>query len=625
LVKKDRNSKSDPFVVVHILDSRTQRWTEIGRTEVIYDNHFPKFTKQFRFDYFFEEEQKLRFDVYDEDKKGSPNLKHHDVLGSCTMVIGEIVHEKGMMMAKKLIHGGHALRNRKTKKYSSLVATVDQVNVAGNQLVTLQLAAKGLPKMDGLFGKADPYFLIQRLREDGKAVTVYGNREHHIKKNLNPLWAAFDIESQTLCNNDEFCPIAISLFDWDNDGDDDFIGKIETNLNQLAAKPQHVPLRKDKDAAKKKKKNRGTLSVLQFASRPLSSFLDYLAGAVDISLMVAIDFTGSNGHPADHQSLHHIFGANPSRYQAAIRQIGNIVAAYDSDQLFPVWGFGAHFSNVVVGGEYWNGVKHAFNLNFNPADPEVAGIHGVEAAYLSALKNNVFALSGPTLFQPILRRAHLIAKAAHSQFAAKAASAENPVPYFILLIITDGIINDMKQTKDEIVAMSNENLPVSIIIVGVGDANFDKMDELDGDDGAALMNSKGEFAKRDIVQFVPMNKLQRLSELSKETLVEVPDQFLSYVRAHGVPPIAKPNNVAAAQFAMTAEELRADTMALQKLPTMAPQQRNIDGHDWDSAPLPPGWERAYDENGNTYYVDHNSGKTQWHHPEKQQQQQQQQY
>ena len=56
-----------------------------------------------------------------------------------------------------------------------------------------------------------------------------------------------------------------------------------------------------------------------------------------------------------------------------------------------------------------------------------------------------------------------------------------------------------------------------------------------------------------------------------------------------------------------------------------PQQQGKDAYDWDSAPLPPGWERGYDENGNTYYVDHNSGQTQWMHPEKAKQQQQQQY
>ena len=65
-----------------------------------------------------------------------------------------------------------------------------------------------------------------------------------------------------------------------------------------------------------------------------------------------------------------------------------------------------------------------------------------------------------------------------------------------------GIITDMKMTKNEIVDIANKYLPLSIIIVGVGDnTNFKAMEELDGDEHG-LMNSHGEYGKRDIVQFV---------------------------------------------------------------------------------------------------------------------------
>lgn len=47
------------------------------------------------------------------------------------------------------------------------------------------------------------------------------------------------------------------------------------------------------------------------------------------------------------------------------------------------------------------------------------------------------------------------------------------------MIITDGIINDMDKTIDEIVR--GADLPLSIVIVGVGDADFDSMDVLDAD------------------------------------------------------------------------------------------------------------------------------------------------
>ena len=52
--------------------------------------------------------------------------------------------------------------------------------------------------------------------------------------------------------------------------------------------------------------------------------------------------------------------------------------------------------------------------------------------------------------------------------------------YQILLIITDGIINDMQKTIDQIVRGSR--LPLSIIIVGVGSDDFESMDILDADE-----------------------------------------------------------------------------------------------------------------------------------------------
>ena len=68
--------------------------------------------------------------------------------------------------------------------------------------------------------------------------------------------------------------------------------------------------------------------------------------------------------------------------------------------------------------------------------------------------------------------------------------------YHILLILTDGTIHDMKKTKDLIVECSD--YPLSIIIVGVGDADFEDMRELDGDE-VALRDSRGNYTRRDIV------------------------------------------------------------------------------------------------------------------------------
>lgn len=72
--------------------------------------------------------------------------------------------------------------------------------------------------------------------------------------------------------------------------------------------------------------------------------------------------------------------------------------------------------------------------------------------------------------------------------------------YFVLLILTDGVITDMDHTCTAIVEASR--LPMSIIIVGVGAADFSAMEFLDSDD-KLLVSPMGEVAARDIVQFVP--------------------------------------------------------------------------------------------------------------------------
>jgi hypothetical protein len=49
------------------------------------------------------------------------------------------------------------------------------------------------------------------------------------------------------------------------------------------------------------------------------------------------------------------------------------------------------------------------------------------------------------------------------------------------LILTDGEIHDMEATKSSIVNASH--LPLSIIIVGIGNSDFTNMEILDGDNG----------------------------------------------------------------------------------------------------------------------------------------------
>ena len=113
--------------------------------------------------------------------------------------------------------------------------------------------------------------------------------------------------------------------------------------------------------------------------------------------------------------------------------------------------------------------------------------------------------------------------------------------YQILLIITDGIINDMEKTIDEIVR--GADLPLSIVIVGVGDADFDSMDILDADDEPLYSKKYKKYMSRDIVQFVPFREFRNDAyKLAKETLQEIPGQLVDFFMKRNIYP--RPNTEA---------------------------------------------------------------------------------
>ena len=127
---------------------------------------------------------------------------------------------------------------------------------------------------------------------------------------------------------------------------------------------------------------------------------------------------------------------------------------------------------------------------------------GIEQSYLTAIQSNAFQLGGPCCYSPILTKAINETVVSHNE-VMKDQTAK--IQYYILLILTNGQCcnEDKQQTKNLLIYASNNNLPLSIIFVGIGDSKFDFLNELDGD-FEAIKDDKGHMAKRDIVQFVAM-------------------------------------------------------------------------------------------------------------------------
>uniref|UniRef100_H0VDC4 Copine-8 n=1 Tax=Cavia porcellus TaxID=10141 RepID=H0VDC4_CAVPO len=455
LLDRDTFSKSDPICVLYVQGVGNKEWREFGRTEVIDNTLNPDFVRKFILDYFFEERENLRFDLYDVDSK-SPNLSKHDFLGQVFCTLGEIVGSQGSRLEKPIV-------GIPGRKCGTIILTAEELNCC-RDAVLMQFCANKLDKKD-FFGKSDPFLVFYRSNEDGSFTICH--RTEVVKNTLNPVWQAFKISVRALCNGDYDRTIKVEVYDWDRDGSHDFIGEFTTSYRELSRGQSqfnvYEVVNPKKKGKKKKYINSGTVTLLSFLVETEVSFLDYIKGGTQINFTVAIDFTASN--------------------------------------------------------------------NGNPQNPYCDGIEGVMEAYYRSLKS--VQLYGPTNFAPVI-----------NHVARYASSVKDGSQYFVLLIVTDGVISDMAQTKESIVNASK--LPMSIIIVGVGPAEFDAMVELDGDD--VRVSSRGKYAERDIVQFVPFrdyidrsgNHILSMARLAKDVLAEIPEQFLSYMRARGIKPSPAP-------------------------------------------------------------------------------------
>ncbi|XP_048325143.2 protein BONZAI 3 isoform X1 [Ziziphus jujuba] len=516
LIDRDITSKSDPMAVVFVKKG-DGKLEEVGRTEVILNNLNPQWIDKITIAYQFEIVQPLVFHVYDVDTKyhnipvKTLNLKDQDFLGEASCILSMIVTKQNRSLTLNLQkdnrHGG--LRNLGTLTVHA------EETVASRSAVDMTFRCSHLDNKD-VFSKSDPFLRISRMVETGGTVPIC--KTEVVENNLNPIWKPVCLSMQQFGSKDN--PLVIECFDFNSSGNHVLIGKLQKSVADLEK------LYKTRTGANfifpsshhgHEKVLKGQLFVDQYCEKEKFSFLDYISSGFELNFMVAVDFTASNGNPHNTDSLHYI---NPhgqlNSYQKAIMEVGEVIQFYDSDRRFPAWGFGGRTMDGRV--------SHCFNLNGGTSDAEVGGVEGIMAAYANALHN--VSLAGPTLFGQVINRA--------AEIAGQSLSGKNN-KYYVLLIITDGVITDLQETKDALVRASD--LPLSLLVVGVGGADFKQMEILDADNGHRLESSTGRVATRDIVQFVPMREVHSGQiNVVQALLEELPGQFLTYMRSRDVKP-----------------------------------------------------------------------------------------
>jgi hypothetical protein len=419
----------------------------------------------------------------------------------------------------------------------------------GSGVFRLALKGEKLTNVEGMFSKSDPFFELAR-HANAAGGQSFDNifRSETVHNNLNPVWKEVVIDVSILCGGDPDLPLRLTVFDHESSGKHKLMGELNVTVNGLIAAAN----RRDALKIKRKDQDTGSIFVLkadlsvvdsvtesmtnmrvsapapapvQSASKaaayvptpgpsPSSSspptrydFVDYISGGCQLNAHIAIDFTGSNGDPRIPGTLHYLNSTAPNDYEKAISAIVSILAKYDSDQLFPVYGFGAKYDGVV---------RHCFQCG---GAPQHKGVAGVLQAYKSVFQSGL-TMSGPTVFGDVITTA-----AAHARQAQQAAMQRGGQCYTVLLIVTDGAVSDIQATAKCLAEASSS--PLSVVIVGVGNADFSPMQFLDDNSGA----------QRDIAQCVEFNKCSHSSQaLTSATLDEIPTQLTGYFESRNMPP-----------------------------------------------------------------------------------------
>ncbi|KAK9009230.1 hypothetical protein V6N11_035775 [Hibiscus sabdariffa] len=457
---RDVFSKSDPMLVVYIKE-RDGSVTEVFRTEVVLNSLNPTWITKYTITYHFEAVQTLLFHVFDVDTQFQNvevkmlKLEEQQSLGEASCALSEIVTKPNRLLTLDLVRRVESVSSTHSQHRGKLTVHAEEC-FSSKTTAEITLSCLDLESKD-LFSKSDPFLVISKLVESGISSPVC--KTEVLKNDHNPTWKPVFLNIQQVGSKDS--PLVIECFNFNSNGKHDLIGKVQKSLEDLEklhsgkeGENLFLPTLVGNDYENKILKSK--LFVDKFSETIQHTFLDYLAGGFELNFMVAIDFTASNGNPRLPDSLHYIDpSGRQNAYQKAIYEVGEVLQFYDTDKCFPSWGFGAR----PIDGP----VSHCFNLNGSSNNCMVEGIRGIMMAYTSALFN--VSLAGPTLFGHVINKAALIASQSLTNEAQK---------YFVLLIITDGVVTDLQETKDALVKASD--LPLSILIVGVGGADFKEME-----------------------------------------------------------------------------------------------------------------------------------------------------
>lgn len=408
-------------------------------TEIVQQDRHPQYARHILVDYEYGSESSLWISIFEAGTKKSYGMVHmelSDLLGTR--------HRSKVKRLGRTVGGGCVYCQAEI--------------VSDSEIIRFQASATIDTKKN-----IDPYFEIAQKTEHHFLV-VY--RSIVLKGTTEPSWDVAEMDLGTLCGADLHRSLRITVKSRPNR----VLGYTETSIqhmidhgtlelelfNRKQEKVGNLVFHGTKIVATEEANNEplSDLSSLSPVAAPTAQRLEkLLKEGLQTDLCVAIDFTSSNQDPRMETSLHFMSGDSLNDYEEALTSIYSCLTAYNVNESV-VWGFGAKFGGVL---------RHLFQCG---SSPTVQGLDGVLKAYRCAFQQGL-VMSEPTVITQVLQAAAM---------RAKRSMDNKEMKYTVLLVLTDGIVEDCAETKRKLNVY--DHLPLSVVIIGVGRANFSALHHL---------------------------------------------------------------------------------------------------------------------------------------------------
>lgn len=236
--------------------------------------------------YNFERNDEFKVEVYDiDDDKNVNDTSSHDPLGHLQFTLHEIVTCVDQTMEKQLINP----KKPNVKSFVKIAAEEVQDN-ANAEICCFEAVAK-FNESSNLY-----FFIVYKAKGPGQYVPVYKSEVRRCANDGRVHWNMCTVGCTDLCNDNVDQDIRVEFFRSETSGKHKNLGQMTTNLGQLKCGQQSIEMPCSG-------KTQCTFDKVHFERR--HSFLEYVFGGCDIDLSIAIDFTLSNGHPSNPDSLHY--------------------------------------------------------------------------------------------------------------------------------------------------------------------------------------------------------------------------------------------------------------------------------------------------------------------------------